>query len=260
MQNALSSFRRGLARLAGAVILGLLPPLAAGAEPDPSALCDRAAALAAQATGVPVSVLKAIALNETGRKRGGAFRPWPWTVNMEGKGLWFETEAEARAYAEERYAAGARSFDIGCFQINHKWHGEHFTSIQQMFDPVANGLYAAKFLKSLYAESGDWSAAAGAYHSRNPEFAEKYAARFDRFRSGLREEDLNAIPEVPALMLAALGAEAAEPAAPRVNRYPLLQGASGGGGGGTGTGLGSLVPIGNGGGASLFARPAGGQP
>lgn len=218
---------------------------------DLSLVCEQAAELASAQVGVPVSVLKAISLNETGRKWGGEMRPWPWTINMEGAGHWFDTEDEARSFVYGHFKRGARSFDVGCFQINYKWHGENFASIDQMFDPVANAIYAAKFLKTLHAEKGDWTAAAGAYHSRTPEFADKYAARFDRFRAGLRQQDLGDIPEIPDIVLAAAGPLA--PAVPRVNRFPLLQS-------GNGAGLGSLVPIGNGAGASLFVTPAGAVP
>ncbi|OYX41644.1 MAG: hypothetical protein B7Z02_15085 [Rhodobacterales bacterium 32-67-9] len=234
-----------------AVLCVLFLPLPARAVPDLSLVCDEVATEAARQTGVPVSVLKAISLTETGRKRGGAFRPWPWTVNMEGKGLWFDSEDEARAYVYKEYKRGARSFDVGCFQINYKWHGEAFRSIDDMFDPLANALYAARFLKSLHAEQGDWGRAAGAYHSRTPEFANRYQARFEKLRNGLRNEDGREIPEIPDIILAAagdtdgIGGSGARPDAARVNLYPLLQT------GGT-AGLGSLVPLGNGLGGRLF--------
>lgn len=225
--------------------LGLAPAPVAATAADLPVICEQAAEQAARQMGVPVSVLKAISLTETGRNRNGEMRPWPWTVNMEGAGHWFETEDAARSFVYGHFKRGARSFDVGCFQINYKWHGENFASIDQMFDPLANALYAAKFLRSLHAETGDWSAAAGAYHSRTPEFADKYAARFDRFRAGLRHQDPGGVPEIPDIVLAAAGP--LRPPEPRVNRFPLLQA-------GSGAGLGSLVPVGNGAGASLFAN------
>ena len=214
---------------------------------DLSVICDQVAAVAAQRTGVPLSVLKAISLTETGRKRDGSVRPWPWTVNMEGKGLWFDTEDEARAYVYKEFKRGARSFDVGCFQINYKWHGKAFRSIDEMFDPIANAIYAARFLSSLHAETGSWGRAAGAYHSRTPEFANRYQARFERFRASVADEDGREIPVIPDIVLAASDGDYAgsgpDPElvtkVPRMNRYPLLQT------GGT-AGLGSLVPLGNG--------------
>lgn len=238
-----------LARVLAALVALLALSGAGGARTntDASVICDQVAIEASRRTGVPLSVLKAISLTETGRKRGGAFRPWPWTVNMEGEGHWFDSEDAARSYVYTEYKRGARSFDVGCFQINYKWHGQAFRSIEEMFDPLANALYAARFLQSLHTEQGDWGRAAGAYHSRTPEFADRYQARFERLRAGLSTGPGQEIPEIPDIVAAANYGAAAEalPTVVRVNRYPLLQ--TGGA-----AGLGSLVPLGAGGMGSLF--------
>ncbi len=220
----------------------------AGAEPDLSLICDRAAVEAAAGSGVPVSVLKAISLTETGRERGGDTRPWPWTVNMEGKGVWFDSREAALSYVYEHFKRGARSFDVGCFQINYKWHHEHFASIEEMFDPSANARYAAQFLQSLRAESGSWEEAAGAYHSRTPENANRYMRKFAGYRTRFAHEDgLPLVVEPPLLPIAAAQAGIGQVISPRINSYPLLQG-------GGQPALGSLFPVGNGGGIGLFAR------
>ncbi|MGY6410608.1 MAG: lytic transglycosylase domain-containing protein [Alkalilacustris sp.] len=163
-------------RLALIIWLALLPGERALA--DPSAICDRAAERASALTGVPLGVLQAIALTETGRRHQGAFRPWPWTTHAVGEGRWFDSRAAAEAHVRALRADGRRSIDIGCFQINFRWHGEAFASPEAMFDPDANALYAARFLADLREELGSWDAAAGAYHSRTPELAARYTARF----------------------------------------------------------------------------------
>ena len=141
-----------------------------------SDICELAAQKAAIESGVPLSVLRAISLTETGRKINGQFKPWPWTVNMEGIGKWFDNYEEAKKYVDRHFDRGARSFDVGCFQINYRWHHQAFSSIEQMFEPMENARYAAKFLSELYDEFGEWSKAAGAYHSRTPKYARKYTA------------------------------------------------------------------------------------
>lgn len=207
-------------RLAG--ILGLLlaaaGPAAAATDParadadETARICDQVAAEAAAETGVPLDVLRAITRTETGRVRGGALRPWPWTVNMEGQGFWFETAEEAVAFAEARRAAGARSFDMGCFQVNYRWHGTHFASLAEMMDPRANARYAARFLASLHAALGDWTLAAGRYHSATPELAVRYRTRFARILAALPPAEA-----APGPLLAALTPprETPRPAAPR---------------------------------------------
>lgn len=220
--------------------------------PDFAAICEQAAVQAARATGVPISVLKAISLTETGRKSNGRFRPWPWTVNMEGKGFWFDSHAEALDYANKEFARGARSFDVGCFQINYKWHHQAFSSIDHMFEPLANALYAAEFLTSLYQQKGSWNAAAGAYHSLNPIYAKPYQARFETIRARFAAEDGLPLPEVSAQELAA-ATGGVDPALRqeviRINTFPLLRGGSQGL-------MGSLVPPDAAAGLSLLASSA----
>ena len=215
-----------------ALCLGLpvtVRPALAGTAPEQ--ICDQVAQIASNNTGVPITVLQAITRTETGRKKDGHFTPWPWTVNMEGKGVWFDTPDAARAYVFKHFKRGARSFDVGCFQINYKWHHKAFSSIEEMFDPLANATYAARFLKDLYAELGNWPDAAGAYHSRTPKYADKYKAIFNKHHRNAPG----------ATMAVAAPRDARSPIpkrSPRVNNFPLLQD-------GGGRRLGSLVPIGN---------------
>ena len=216
---------------------------------NPSLLCDAAAQKASEATGVPISVLKAISLTETGRKRGGEMRPWPWTVNMEGKGVWFDDPDSAKAYVYKHYKAGARSFDVGCFQLNYRWHGENFASIEEMFQPEPNALYAAQFLSDLYKEMGNWSAAAGAYHSRTKKYATRYRKRFDVFRAAYAHQD--GAPPAP-IPVAASPEPAPVQVVHRVNKFPLLKMGQGA------RGLGSLVPITTAPAAGLIGNPQAG--
>ncbi len=194
-------------------------------------LCDRAAQAAANGSGVPVGVLRAITRTETGRAKNGLTEPWPWAVNMEGRSLWFDTQSEAMSYVYDHFTTGARSFDVGCFQINYRWHGANFTSIEQMFDPYANARYAAAFLKNLFDQSGDWRSAAGAFHSRTPALADRYIRRFDAISDEIANTQLS-----DRTFNRIVGHV-------RDNRFPLLQA-------GNSSGLGSLVPLADTGAAS----------
>lgn len=154
-----------------------------------AALCERAAQQASLESGVPLDIMAALTLTETGRRLEGSVRPWPWSVNSEGEGSWFDDPASAIAFAQSRVDAGRHNLDIGCFQLNYRWHGQHFTSVRQMFDPLENARYAADFVRQLFYEIGDWRAAAGAFHSRTPVHANRYLARFDTLRGMLTDQD-----------------------------------------------------------------------
>lgn len=161
------------------LLAGHLSPVAvsdaAAAHPAHQS-CDAAAAQAARQTGTPLEVLRAIGRVESGRTTDAGFHPWPWTVNVEGQGRWFDNRQAALSYLQQRQAGGSRSFDVGCFQINHRWHGEAFANLDAMFEPSENALYAATFLRKLYQEFGDWTKAIGAYHSRTQVHAARYTA------------------------------------------------------------------------------------
>lgn len=161
------------------VLVPAMERLAEQAQPL-SSVCDHAAASAAREAGVPLALMRAVARVETGRRTDGIFTPWPWTVNMEGEGRWFDDPESLLDWVEGRRAAGARSFDLGCFQINHLWHGNAFPSLRAMLDPEANALYAARFLRELHDETGSWETAAGHYHSRTPDLASKYRGLVNR--------------------------------------------------------------------------------
>lgn len=139
-----------------------------------SVACDEAALQASRDTGVPFDILRAITRTETGRDRQGSFVPWPWTVNFAGEGHWFGSRSEALNYLESHPNADEKSFDVGCFQLNFRWHGDNFLSLEEMFDPFSNADYAAKFLTELFSEFGSWSAAISAYHSRTPKHGRRY--------------------------------------------------------------------------------------
>lgn len=148
-------------------------------------LCEHAARQAAAETGVPLDMLLAVALAETGRARGGQMRPWPWAANTGGPGHWFETMEAADLFARAQIGAGRRNIDLGCFQINWHWHGAQFESPRALLDPLTNARYAAGYLHRLRGEFGSWEGAVGAYHSRRPEAAVRYLERVRALRAGL---------------------------------------------------------------------------
>lgn len=129
--------------------------------------------------------MRAIALSETGRTLDGGFHPWPWALNPGGAGTWYGSRQEALDAARAHRASGRTNLDLGCFQINYRWHHHAFRDLAEMLDPAANADYAARFLSELFAEFGDWGRAAAAYHSRTPEHAARYRTRFERILARL---------------------------------------------------------------------------
>jgi hypothetical protein len=164
-----------------ALALGFAVPMARAERPapppiEPGQMCRQAVQAAEREHRLPGGLLLAIARVESGRPdasgRGGA--GWPWTVNAEGQGRYFDTKAEAIAAVEALRARGVRLIDVGCLQVNLHHHAQAFPSLEIAFDPAANARYAGLFLTRLYAQSRNWEQAAAHYHSQTPELAEAY--------------------------------------------------------------------------------------
>ncbi|MCE8005311.1 transglycosylase SLT domain-containing protein [Billgrantia ethanolica] len=129
----------------------------------------RAYVLAAQSHGVPPEVLYAVATTESAVTLEHGRRPWPWTLNVAGRGYYFATRDEA-CEALTRSLFETTVIDVGIAQLNYRWQpqlfgaGTRFVDPCDALDPYANLDEAARLLRSHFDASGDWLVAAGRYH------------------------------------------------------------------------------------------------
>ena len=124
-------------------------------------VCEREMLRAAQANDIPINVLYAVGLTETGHK--GTLNPFD--MNVDGRTVSSASLNEALEKFAAEKARGAQMIDIGCMQINHHWHASDFHSLTEMFDPARNVRYAANFLKELRAREGTWTLAVARYNA-----------------------------------------------------------------------------------------------
>jgi len=123
--------------------------------------CEREMVRAARVQNVPLGVLYAVGLSETGRK--GVLHPY--ALNIDGRTVRAADLREAVAQFRDAKSKGAKLVDLGCMQVNHLYHGTQFASVEAMFDPVQNVNYAARFLKELRAREGSWTMAVARYNA-----------------------------------------------------------------------------------------------
>ncbi|WP_158928030.1 transglycosylase SLT domain-containing protein [Acidisphaera sp. S103] len=157
--------------------------------PDPArpeTLCKAAVRTAEARHRLPSGLLFAISKVESGRFDPTVNRvePWPWTVQAEGRGIYFDSKVQAVRWVEDAMARGVTSIDTGCLQVNLFYHPHAFTTLEDAFDPERNADYAARFLLQLYAAAGDWRQAEGFYHSQTVALATSYRDRVDRVLGG----------------------------------------------------------------------------
>ncbi len=132
----------------------------AGQDAAPGA-CEREVARVSRRDGVPIGVFYAVGLVESGHK--GVLDPY--AMNIDGRPVFAGSLERALAVFQQARGTGARLIDIGCMQVNERYHGARFSSLRQMFDPVANIEYASRFLRELHARHGTWTLAVARYHA-----------------------------------------------------------------------------------------------
>ena len=107
----------------------------------------------------------------------GGFNPWPWTINVDGQGSFYDTKIQAVSAAVSMRPKATRSVDVGCMQISLTFHPDAFPGMDTAFDPGANAEYGARFLVQLFEKSGSWPKAVELYHSATPEIGQEYQRR-----------------------------------------------------------------------------------
>jgi soluble lytic murein transglycosylase-like protein len=131
------------------------------ASAAPLNACEREMVRAAEQYKVPIGVLYAVGLTETGKK--GSLQPF--AMNVEGRAQYSRTIAEALRAFDDARKGGAVLIDVGCMQVNYHYHASAFGSVAEMFDPRKNVDYAALFLTQLREREGSWTMAVARYHA-----------------------------------------------------------------------------------------------
>ncbi len=157
----------GLSAAGAFALWSCLPAMAAPAAPPgssgvaPVRSCEAQVAAAAKRYDIPLAVFYSVGLLETGGRNGLQ----PYAMNIEGRASSNPSLEAALATFEAAHRRGASLIDIGCMQINYRWHGDKFSSVTEMFDPARNVDYAARFLRELKEREKTWTLAVARYNA-----------------------------------------------------------------------------------------------
>ncbi|RYE27588.1 MAG: lytic transglycosylase domain-containing protein [Sphingobacteriaceae bacterium] len=116
---------------------------------------------------IPQGLLSAIARIESKMN--------PHALNIGGKSILVSSKEEANYIVNTHLKNSVTNIDIGIMQLNYRWHSKHFSSVEEMLDPILNIKYAAQLMSDLYKQHGSWQAAVRHYHSANPKYHKKYS-------------------------------------------------------------------------------------
>ena len=119
--------------------------------------------IVAESHQVPVDILYAVALTESGKPYKGEQTPWPWALNIDGRSVFCESQQKA-IHRMAKAIRQEQSVDIGLMQINWRWHRQRFSSIRESLVPIKNLSAGASILYEQFEQTNDWWEAVGRYH------------------------------------------------------------------------------------------------
>ena len=150
--------------------------------PKKNESCEKVIETIEDLTDIPKNLLLSIGKSESGRiLKNNKHVIWPWTVNHAGKSLFFDTKKQMKKYVLENVEKKDFNLDVGCMQINLKWHKNNFKKISDMFAVEPNVSYAASFLLQLKNKHGSWDKAIKHYHSSDPKKNKPYLIKVKHF-------------------------------------------------------------------------------
>jgi alpha-L-fucosidase len=152
------------------------------ATPKKNKSCEKVIETLEDHTDIPKNLLLSIGKSESGRiLKNNKHVIWPWTVNHAGKSLFFDTKKQMKKYVLKNVEKKDFNLDVGCMQINLKWHKNNFKKISDMLAIEPNVSYAASFLLQLKNKHGSWNKAIKHYHSSDPNKNKPYLIKVNKF-------------------------------------------------------------------------------
>jgi hypothetical protein len=162
------------------------PSLAAGNSGiyvENSNTCRDAISVTEQKMRLPAGIMQAISLAESGRwhKPSRSRFAWPWTVTAHGKGRFYPSKDTAIAAVRKLKADGVKNIDVGCMQVNLKYHPKAFKNLDDAFDPAINARYAANLFAKLRRSTRSITRAVAHYHSTTRHRNRPYTKKVVKF-------------------------------------------------------------------------------
>ena len=141
--------------------------------------------IVAKSHQVPVDILYAIALAESGTRYRGEQIPWPWALNIEGQSVFCESRQDA-IHRVSKAVQQQQSVDIGLMQVNWRWHSQRFATLEESLVPLKNLSAGAAILYEQFEQTQDWWAAVGRYHdpgqdAQSLDSAQRYRERVKQY-------------------------------------------------------------------------------
>ncbi|HXF90841.1 MAG TPA: hypothetical protein VNJ29_02810 [Candidatus Nitrosotenuis sp.] len=129
--------------------------------------------------------------------------PWPWSANLNGKSYYFRTKQQLKNFVKKISKHSRQNLDLGCMQLNYRYHRWKFKSLNDMIDPHQNMIFGSLYLYELFLKEkirllqyrkehprwkmpSDyyiWAIVVGKYHSFKEKRGKKYVNSVAKYLS-----------------------------------------------------------------------------
>ena len=103
--------------------------------------------------------------------------------------MYFNSKSETIEYLKSNINL-KKSIDVGCMQINTKYHLKNFKDLYHLVEPEENVKYAAIYLLKLYKKHKSWNEAVSRYHSSIPKRKKNYLKKVYTYWNDLRQRKI----------------------------------------------------------------------
>jgi hypothetical protein len=159
---------RGAASLALAFIV-----LCLGSRPVRADACTEQAVAVERERSVPLGLLHAIALAESGYNG----QPHPYALRIGRKSLYPANPEQALRLLIGSKGHAPRYANVGCMQLALPGRHRTVAAAERMLDPAINMRAAASYLIGWQATTGSWTAAVSHFQGGGPRARQAYVCR-----------------------------------------------------------------------------------
>jgi hypothetical protein len=151
------------ALIVGLTALSSIHLFSAPAAAQTGISCPQLIADAEARRQIPRGLLMAIAVTESGLNGS----PNPHAMNIAGRSYFARDLNDMASVISANWQRGIQSIDVGCMQINLKYHGDKFARMTDLLHSPTNVEYGASYLIHLATERGSWREGVMDYHNKN---------------------------------------------------------------------------------------------
>lgn len=120
-------------------------------------------------------LLYSISLIASSKTVNGGVMPWPYTLTINGKRIYYKSEDEAKKVLRETLSGGERNIAVGLMQVNLAYY--RYGRPEMLLDPFFNIAEGARLLRDAIASTEKYHEGIGRYFTWSDNESERWGRK-----------------------------------------------------------------------------------